>query len=230
MTVNLFCLPFAGGNKYSYRGYANSAPEMLAIRPVELPGRGSRVREKLLVNAQHLADDIFGQIKEHLNRPYAIYGHSMGALLGYLITKRVLRENLRAPRHLFFSGCSAPSFLNEEPPLHHLPQEKFLEEIKNLDGSPEEVLTNETLMSFFVPILRADLQAIETYDYIETKPFHIPMTILIGTMDKITIEQAMGWQKETTFQIDIQQFPGKHFFIYHHERDIISLMREKLAI
>src|SRR4051794_37934122 len=102
--INLFCLPFAGGSRYSYISFANCAPENICVIPIELPGRGSRFRETLLTNMDSVVTDIFQQIKDRLDEPYGIYGHSMGTLSGYLLTKKIIQKNLNKPIHLFFTG------------------------------------------------------------------------------------------------------------------------------
>jgi surfactin synthase thioesterase subunit len=227
--INLICLPFVGGSKYSYRGYVNCAPDNIDVIPVELPGRGTRYKEPLLKNVHLMIDDIFSQVKEKLSSPYIIYGHSMGTLLGYLLTKLIVKKGLPQPECLFFTGCSGPSFRNDEPPTHLLPREELFEKIKSMEGSPDEILNDIDLMIFFEPIIRADFQAIETYVYQNSDPFTIPITVITGIEEKITREQVETWQLETTKPVEIFQLPGKHFFIFQHEEKIMNLIANKTA-
>jgi surfactin synthase thioesterase subunit len=226
--INLFCLPFAGGSKYSYRGYTEIAPQFLNIIPIEIPGRGSRFKENLLTDIDKMVDDVFNQISDRLSHPYAIYGHSMGSLIGYLLTKKIIKENLNQPLHLFFTGCVGPSVRNKETKRHLLPKDQFLQKIKELGGSPDEILNEPELMGFFEPILRADFQAVETYEYEEPIAFNIPIDIVIGIEERATYEGALAWQKETTYPVEIRQFPGKHFFIFEYEHEIIKIISSKL--
>lgn len=227
-TVNLYCLPFAGGNKYSYRPYVQHAPAFLKIIPIEIPGRGIRSDEPLLMDLNLISDDIFRQIKGKLDSPYAIYGHSMGALLGYLLTRRIVSNGLEQPRHLFFTGCIGPSLPERHLVDHTLPRHEFFKEIRTLGGSPEEVLNNPSLLDFFEPILRADFQAVASFKYVRSVPFSIPMSIGIGTEEQSTYEEAMAWQQETTHPIEIRTFTGNHFFIYDHAHEIIRMLCKKL--
>ncbi len=103
--ITLYCLPYAGGHSLSYRDFQANVAENILIKPLELPGRGKRIKEPLLTNLETMVDDLFQQIQNELNdKPYAIYGHSMGTLLGYLLTKRILNAGKPAPLHLFVSG------------------------------------------------------------------------------------------------------------------------------
>jgi len=109
--ITLYCLPFAGGHSLSYRDFQANVDENILIKPLELPGRGKRIREPLLTNLEAMADDVFQQVISDLNgQLYAIYGHSMGAILGYLLTKRLVNAGKPAPLHLFVSGRKTPAF------------------------------------------------------------------------------------------------------------------------
>ena len=107
--IRLFCVPYAGGNSYSYRDWQKHTAEFVDVVPIELPGRGRRSSEALLVGMDALVEDVFAQIRPLMPEPYAIFGHSMGACLGYLLTRRILDAGLCPPVHLFCSGRDAPS-------------------------------------------------------------------------------------------------------------------------
>ncbi len=227
--INLFCLPFAGGNKYSYRLYNEQAPPFLKLIPLELPGRGARIREPLLTQVDAMVDDMFAQMKPHLHKPYAIYGHSMGAMLTYLITRRIVEEKLyNKPLHLFLTGCSGPSARDINQKRHLLPKNEFIAKLKEYGGSPDEILYDEGLMNFFEPILRADFKGIENYVYQEVAPMDIPMTVIIGTDEPVTTESAEAWKLETSETFELHQFSGKHFFIFEHAGKIMRMITQEL--
>lgn len=215
--ITLYCLPFAGGNSYSYRNFPAHVDNAIKMKPLELPGRMRRIKEPLLTDAEAIADDVFAQVlQDDLTQPYAIYGHSMGGLLGYLLTKRLLQNNCQAPKHLFFSGRNAPSFVMEEPKKSQLPTKEFIAMLKEFGGAPQEVLEDPQLMDFFEPILRTDFQAIENYKYQPmSKAFDIPITLLFATHDReITEAGILAWQQETTQPLNLKKFEGGHFFIF----------------
>ena len=224
--LNLYCLPFAGGSKYSYNAFVKSAPKEINVIPIEIPGRGSRFKDPLFTDIQQIADDVFAQIRDGLDVPYAIYGHSMGSLLGYLVTKKIVASGLSHPLHLFFTGASAPSVEKDSVLRYLLPKEEFKAELRELGGSPDEILSDDTLMDFFEPILRADFEAVETYNHQETQPFSIPIHVVIGTDEKVSYEDATKWQEETLSKIKVQQLPGGHFFIFDFVKEIISMISE----
>jgi surfactin synthase thioesterase subunit len=228
MKINLFLFPFAGGSIYSYTKYKEVAPSNLKLIPLELPGRGRRITQPLLTNADAMVDDLLKQIKPMLNEPYAFYGHSMGTLLAYLVTKRIIREGLNQPLHLFMTGRFGPSAEDPDPPNHSLPKDEFRNKLKEMGGSPDEVLADETLMDFFEPFLRADFQAIEEYEYEPSEPFDIPILAIVGKDERITHDQVMTWQRETTRPLDVRWFNGPHFFIFNYSSEIMRLISQKL--
>lgn len=229
MKVNLICFPFAGGSAYSYSAYQQFAKQNTKIITLEPPGRGKRIDQAFLPNMQAIADDLYLQVKPLLNEPYAFYGHSMGTLIAYLITKRIVREGLPQPLHIFVSGRMGPSAKETEPHIHNLPQAQFRKKLKEIGGSPDELLADNNLLKFFEPILRSDFKANELYKYEEiTAPFDIPITVMAGKEEKISEEEAMAWQKETTRPIDVHWFEGEHFFILDHAAGIMRIINQKL--
>lgn len=222
----LYCLPFAGGNALSYRDFQLYVDKTVHVKPLELPGRGKRIREPVVTDLEILTADLLRQIQDELGKSrYAIYGHSMGALLGYLLTKLILKCGKPSPVHLIVSGRRAPVVTDAKPPKHLLAKESFLNVLKELGGCPPELLAHEELMDFFEPILRADFQAVETYTYRQTTAFNIPITILHGLNDEeVNYVELLPWQQETLQPITIKQFSGGHFFIYEHLPPIGQLL------
>lgn len=228
--ITLYCLPFAGGHTMSYSDFQANVADTILIKPLELPGRGKRIREPLLTNLEAMVDDVFQQIQSDLNGiSYAIYGHSMGAILGYLLTKRILNAGKPAPLHLFFSGREAPSVVDNDPPKHEFSKQEFINHINGLGGLPPEILEHTELMDFFEPILRADFQAIETYSYQPSSAFDIPITILHGLADKeVAYQDLLPWQQESNQPIAIKTFSGGHFFIFEQLSQLGQLFSRTL--
>ena len=229
--IKLFCLPFAGGSKYSYKGYQAIAPAEIEVIPLELPGRGKRIREPLVTDLEVLVEDLYADLYPQLNDgPYAIYGHSMGALLTHLLTKKILvDDDIRNPLHLFLTGCRGPSVADSEPGKHLLPKDQFIQKLIDYGGSPDEILQDKQLINFFEPIIRADFQAIESHQYVPSEPHEVPMTVMIGNQEVTTSEMAKAWQKESSIPINFFEFEGKHFFIFDHENEIMKIMTTTLT-
>ncbi|EDP94252.1 alpha/beta fold hydrolase [Kordia algicida OT-1] len=222
--VNLFCLHFAGGNKYSYVPLEEYLDKSINLITLELPGRGKRFNEPLQTDIHNIVDDLYEQLKKNEYKPYAIFGHSMGAVLTYLLTHKIAKSDFPNPIHLFVSGCRAPKIERKPPFYNDLPKDEFVEKIRKMGGCPEEILQNDDLMALFEPSLRADFKAIETYKYQKQAPLKTPMTVFIGNKDKVTWNEAKEWQDETIHKIDIKEFEGNHFFIFDHKKEVTALL------
>lgn len=231
-TTNLFCLPFAGGNKYSYREFADKAPSFLNVITLEYPGRGTRMKDPLVSDINEFVNDIYRQISPLVkNGDYAIYGHSLGGLITYLLTLKLMENNHKLPVHLFITGTTGPSAISRTEKKRHLLEKKeFFEEIRELNGMPEEILNNEELLHYFEPILRSDFKVSEDYIYQEHVPLNIPVTVITGTEEDMELEDIQLWQKETNHVVDFKRMPGKHFFIFQHSFKIIEIISKKLYL
>ena len=225
-------MPFAGGSKYSYRDYEALAPAFIKVIPLEYPGRGARIKEALLGNMDEIVDDLYCQIRHRVaDQPYAIYGHSMGALTALLLTRKLVANNHRAPLHLFVTGTAGPAAYSQKEQRRHLmPMPEFIQEIKKLDGIPDELLEHEELLEYIEPILRADFRVIETYTYVESEKLDVPVSVITGTREKMDAKDIQAWQVETQCAVDFLQLPGKHFFIFHYADVIMNTMVEKLTL
>lgn len=228
MNVTLFCLPFAGGSKYSLQYLKKVLPRSISCHFLEYPGRGNRIKENFAENISEIVNDAYVKIAPLLEKPYAIYGHSMGAKVAYLLAQRIREEGRPAPLHLFISGTDAPSVPNREPLRHLLPKDDFITAVKELGGVPDELLMHEELLEYFEPILRADFKASETYIYKPTTPLDIPLTVMVGDKEDMEEEDILEWQKETLFTMRLYKFSGNHFFIFKHEKEIGKIIASSL--
>lgn len=228
-TVNLMCFPYAGGSQYSYNSFKAVAPTGLNVIPIELPGRGDRVKESLLVDIESMVNDQFNQLKNYINRPYILYGHSMGAILCYLVAEKIASANLPLPQHLIVTGCEGPSAKEKNQKRRsHLPQDEFLGELKALGGLPHEILMDTSFLDFFEPILRTDFKAVEDYQYLKSAALNIPICVIYGSEEDFSFAEASAWQKESNFDVEVIELPGDHFFIFRHERQIMNIIEKKL--
>lgn len=219
--TTVFLLPFSGASKYSYAPLQQFVPDHVTFVPVEMPGRGSRMREPLLRDLHQMADDAFSQIQSQLKAPYILYGHSLGTNLAYLIALKIRTLGLPAPERIVLSGNGGASVPPEKPFRHLMSPADFKAKLNEYGGSPREVLENDQLMEIFGPILRADFEAIETYQYEPVEPLDIPVTVLYGKDESVTPEEAEKWQEETKQPIRVREFEGTHFFIFDHPQEIV---------
>lgn len=230
LPLTVFCLPYAGGSKYAFHEFQKRSDSSIFISPIELPGRGTRFTEPLLCDIYEMVEDVFSQIKDKITSHYAIYGHSMGSLLAYLVSLKIQARGLPMPRHLFVSGRGGPSVSYEKELVHRLPKAQFIEKLREMGGSSEEILTDQKLMDFFEPIIRADFETVESFQYTPSVPLNVAITCMIGTDDKKTsLEQAKAWAVESSKECEVVEYAGNHFFLFNHIDAIVETFREKLA-
>lgn len=231
MNTTIYTFPFAGGSKYSYNLYRKYLPENFLFEPLELPGRGERITEKLVPSIEDMAEDLFQEIKDTLPEKYVFYGHSMGTILVYLVTKKIIRAGLNQPSHLIVTGCGGPSNEERERDRHLLSKAGFKAKLEEYGGSPSEVLENQELYDFFEPILRNDFEAVEKYVY-EANPekMEIPITCIYGMSEQVTREEAELWKLETNATFKLKQLPGGHFFIFDYPAEVVRSILEAVLV
>lgn len=230
--MKVFWFPFAGGNKYSYRPMINVPSILLDMVVLESPGRGARMNEPLLTSLDEIVEDGYNQLIAKLDwdQPYAIYGHSMGATVGYLVARKIAEAGLPQPLHLFFTGRPGPSVCRNVVPSYVLNDTEFVERVQRLGGLPDEILNNEDVMDFYMPILKADFHALDRFVYpSDQTPLDIPIDVVIGMNEDITMEQALAWKTESRAPVIVRQLPGDHFFIYQHTAYLMKMMTSRLV-
>lgn len=229
--IQLICLPFAGGGSNSFRNWVSLLPASVELIAVEIPGRGQRMLEPLRHRMQELIPDMANAVQQAIRLPFALFGHSMGTLLGYELTHHLHREFEQLPEHLFFSGRGAPHLPGKEAPIHQLPDDEFFEQIKNYNGTPREVLEHEELMELMLPVLRADFEVCETYRFREYPPLPVPLTVFGGLQDVgAPRDYLQAWKAYTGADFNLRMFPGDHFYLINqHVALLQSILRDLAA-
>jgi len=223
--MKIIAFPFAGGNKYSFN---NFFPINYNTTILEYPGRGLRNKEDLIENINELVSNLLPQVKKEINsyNEYIIFGHSMGALVGYLICMEIEKLGLKLPVILVVSGTKSPRFYREKI-VSNLPNKAFWEEVSKLGGIPEELNNHPELIEYFTPILKADFRCIENYRYNKESPkLTIPIDVFYGSDEEITQEQAEAWQEETTTNVNVKKLKGNHFFIFDHKKFVKEYLKK----
>jgi medium-chain acyl-[acyl-carrier-protein] hydrolase len=222
-TLRLFCFPYAGGLATIYHSWPQLLPENVELYAAQLPGRGSRTKEPPFTNVQSLIEAIVPTIKPHLDKPFAFFGHSMGAIISFELAHRLRQEYNIEPMHLFISGCRAPQFRITDNDAYKLPDPEFIQELRRLNGTPKEVLEHAELMALIIPILRADFEICQTYAYTPKPALSCPITIFGGLQDMdVTRQYLEGWGEYTTASSSLKMFPGDHFFLHSAERILLQ--------
>ncbi|MCG8564905.1 MAG: alpha/beta fold hydrolase [Desulfobacterales bacterium] len=211
--MRLFCFPYAGGGASVYRQWQQYLPQDIQVCAVQPPGRENRISESPYQNVFELVSATAVAIRPYLERPFAFFGHSTGALVAFELARKLRAAGLASPEILFVSG-SRPPHIPEPNPIHHLPDPEFIEGLRRFSGTPEELLQNKELMEVYTPILRADLALEETYIHPQEFPLQIPMAALGGTSDQEAPKSILGgWKNHTTSHFSLKLFQGNHFYL-----------------
>jgi len=219
--MRMFCFPYAGGGASIYRGWGALLPADIEVCPVQFPGRESRMRDKPFDRSGPMVQAAVEALQPYMNLPFVFFGHSMGAMLGFEVSRELRRRGQAQPLHLFVSGRRAPQMPAREEPIYDLPEPEFLVKLKELNGTPEEVLQHAELMNLLIPILRADFAVNETYPYTEEEPFDFGISAFGGLGDEdVTREDVAAWQDHTRGRFRMRMLPGDHFFI-HGSKDLV---------
>jgi medium-chain acyl-[acyl-carrier-protein] hydrolase len=224
----LFCLPFAGGGASAYYRWTTRLSAGIEVARVHLPGRETRLREPLFNRLKPLVDNLVEELLPWIDGPFALFGHSMGALLVFELARGLRRHGL-LPIHLFVSGYRAPQLPSSQLPFSHLPDAEFIDSVRRYGGLPDLVAQNEELLEIFLPILRADFAMTETYIYQEESPLECPLTAFGGLSDpKVDHEKILAWNIHTSLRFNTHFFPGGHFFLHDSESLVLNQINHHL--
>ncbi len=229
-SLRLFCFPFAGGGARVYSTWPDHLPREVELCAVQLPGRERRFNESPYSRLTDLVRDLAPVLVPHTDVPYAFFGHSMGALVAFTLARELRRMNVPGPELLMVSGSRAPQRPDPDPPIHALPDDEFLLELRELNGTPEEVLRNDELLQLLLPVLRADFAACETYEYVPEAPLSCPIVAFGGIDDaEVPQEAVAAWSEQTTRACSLQMFPGDHFYLLDQSAVLLQEISRQLV-
>ena len=230
--MRLFCLPHAGGTSRIFKpwpGFLGPDTELLAL---DLAGNGARADERRLTTLAAAADDLAGLIAERAgDDDYALYGHSMGALLVYEIAHRLAERGVPAPRMLFVAACRPPGSRRPGPMLHTFPDEAFLGALAAMGGVPVEALHNSELIKFYARLIRPDYRISEEHAAaVEPRALTCPISVIVGDYDPVVpAVSAPGWAVATTAQVSVLTLGGAGHFFDDRAEEICKYIESTLA-
>lgn len=227
--LTLFCFHYSGGSALVFRGWPARLPAAVEVQSAQLPGHGSRMNEEPLTGVEPIARGLADAIGPLLSRPFAFFGHSMGALVAFELARELRRRGAPPPARLFLSGHQPPHMPCDDPPIHDLPDPRFIAELRRFDGTPQEVLDNAELMQIMTPIMRADFSVCETYVYRPEPPLVSPLSAWGGESDpRVSRDEVAGWREQTSGAFSMCMFPGGHFFLHTAEPLFFARLNQEL--
>jgi medium-chain acyl-[acyl-carrier-protein] hydrolase len=211
--LRLFCFPYAGTGASIFRTWSDGLPAEVEVCPVEFPGRGTRLMETPFTQLSPLVQALAQALVPLLDKPFAFFGHSLGALVGFELARQLRRQSGVQPVRLFVSADRAPQVPHRDRPIHALPEGEFLAELRRLNGIPGKVLEEVELMQIMLPVLRADFAVYETYMCSTEPPLNCPISTFGGLQDhRVSRGDLEAWRDQTSVSFSLRMFPGDHFF------------------
>ena len=227
--LRLFCFPYAGTGASIFRTWSDGLPADVEICPVQFPGRGTRLMETPFTQLLPLVQALAQALVPLLDKPFAFFGHSLGALVGFELARQLRRQSGVQPVHLFVSADRAPQIPQRDRPIHALPEREFLVELRRLNGIPGKVLEEADLMQIMLPILRADFAVYETYVYSTEPPLKCPISIFGGLQDhRVSRSDLEAWRDQTSVSFSLRMFPGDHFFLNTTQPLLLQVLSQEL--
>lgn len=229
--LRLICFPYAGGGASVFRPWTAVLSPAIEVWAVQIPGRENRFGEPPLDRMAPLVDALVDALASNVDRPYAIFGHSVGGRIGFEVARRLQQSTGSSPAHLFVSSARAPHLPEDEPLLHTLSDGELIERLLDLGGATESILKNADLMELMLPVIRADVTLNETYEYMGRTALTCPISAFGGLEDgAVSMEDLEGWAVQTTGAFSIRRFPGGHFYLHSAQPLLLEAMQDALTI
>jgi surfactin synthase thioesterase subunit len=230
--LRLFCFPYAGAGASVFRQWHHDLPPSVEVHALQLPGRENRLHEAPLSRMSDVVAATVQALQPLLDRPFALFGHSMGALLAGEVARALQQRGAARPQLLVLSARRAPSLPDSDAPTHALDHDAFVAEIdRRYGGIPKEVMAHRELMELLVPALRADMAAMETHRPQLMPLLDVPVHVVGGAADpRVKREQLEAWRALTTGSFGLSIISGDHFFINSRRAELLALVAEKLNL
>jgi surfactin synthase thioesterase subunit len=228
--VRLFCFHHAGGAASMYRKWAEELPPEVDTFAIQLPGREFRIKEAPLTKLETILQEVLRVLEPRLDRPFAFFGHSMGATIAFELARELRRRGARQPVHLGVSGRIAPHLRSRFRPVQQLSDAELVTQLRKAGGLPDYILNEPELMAHVLPLVRADYTLVDNYQYVPEPPLACSISAFWGQGDVLaTQDEVSQWRQHTAGSFTQHGFPGDHFFLAHARPDVLRILRAALA-
>ncbi|HML59405.1 MAG TPA: thioesterase domain-containing protein [Solidesulfovibrio sp.] len=226
--MRLFCLPYAGAGASLYRSWSRIFPASIQVCPVQLPGREERLGEPCQTTVGGLVEGLMEALPPYLDRPYALFGHSLGAKIAFELCRTLLGDGYTPPRILAVSACRAPH-LPEPAPIHNLSRDGFVSGLKRYSEDAGLLQENPELLELLLPLLRADFLADESYAFYGDGALPVPIEAFYGVDDpEATLPEVRAWDAYTTAGFRLTAVDGKHLYVRDRKEDVGFVLNSSL--
>nr|WP_315847127.1 alpha/beta fold hydrolase [uncultured Achromobacter sp.] len=227
--ITLLCLPCAGASATMYLRWRRLLPAWLRVEPVELAGRGSRIADPFSAGFEEAVNDICARLRPWTSGRYALYGHSMGALLAYGAARRQSSLGLPLPQCLIASGSASPSARDNSRLARMRGHADLLDDLRRQGGTPQAVFEDEELLALTLAVLEADYALCLDYRHHDEAPLALPVHVMGGRRDDIAPERLRAWQDVSQESATLEYFDGGHFFIRDSEPAVLGAIAAHLG-
>ncbi|HEX6096252.1 MAG TPA: thioesterase domain-containing protein [Thermoanaerobaculia bacterium] len=225
----LFCFPYAGGTAQVFQGWSELLPPSVEVIAIQAPGKGTRLLEPPCAGVDAFCDSLLPAMLPLLHeKPFSFFGHSNGAFTAFELSCRLQERGLPMPRQLMLSASPAPWTREIERPFSKMTDTELKDVLKDLNGTPPEILENAALFELLLPGLRADFAMPENYRFRWSRKLSAETHVFYGAHDEITEHQIFSWQDQISGPLSFQKIDGGHFFIHSHAAELMSSIGSRL--
>lgn len=228
--IRLFAFPYGGGGPSIFAQWPRWLPREIEVCAVQMPGRDARLGEAPLTRWSEAIPQLVAALTPWMDRPYALFGHSLGAVLAFEVAHALPASARSRLLHLFVSGRRAPHLPADETLALDLPDHVIVEELKRLAGTPGEILESAEMMEVYLPLLRADFTLSETYAYQARGPLRVPLSAYGGATDaEVPSADVAAWRHHTAAAFRQRTFAGGHFFLNDQRSALVAHLAFELS-
>ncbi len=227
----LFCFPHAGGGPVVFFDWSERLGAAVECVSLLYAGRGQRLREEPRLHVEDLVSEISEGFPAFTDKPFSFYGHSFGGIVAFELARKMRRSGSPGPQHLFVGAARPPHLELPFPPIHELADGDFVSKVQSrYGGMPAAILQDPDVLEMFLPAMRADFTAYETYRFQPADPLDIPITAFGGSDDiAVKIDSLQEWSLHTVAGFDMNVLPGGHFFPSTSGRELMDALNVRMT-